>query len=415
MAEITTTSLGELLKRLYANWEIEQQVNLTYPVLAECAREGTAQLGGSGFYFPVRTSAAEGHKYMAETDALPVGQQSTVRQALVSPTVHVGVVTLTGLSVAVSSGSAMAFARAFDENIGQTVEAMSAYKEGCLFRSGDGTLATTTEAGDGSDAQEISCDDVGFLRSGMVVDFLDDTAGYVIETDKEIAAVDWVNKTITLAAGNSITAAITIGATIHMASEYSGGSAPAAGIEPIGLPTMLSTSTEYLGISRTTYPNWQGNAIAVSGFFDEAVLLRGRTQITQQTGIRLAGISSRMACLCHPMQADILFKLAIPRIRYSGNEAFDLGNSSEVSFGNIDFKTSYLCPPNVAYLGDWSYCQSLYTPNGKLHVDTEYNGSALKWVSTLDQGLVFLKEYCAFANKRPNSFMQFTSLTEASR
>jgi hypothetical protein len=413
MATITKATLDELLKRLYASWEIENLVNLTYPVLAECAREGTAQLGGAGFYFPVRVSSAEGHAYITETGALPAGRQSVVRQAVVQPTVHAGVVQLSGLSMAVSGGSAMAFAKAFDENVQQTIEAMSAYKEGCLFRTGTGVLATTAEDGDGSAAQVITCDDVGFLRTGMVVDFIDDDDQHT-EVDKELGFVDWVNKTVTLEASTSITADITTGSTIHMAGSQAGEAAPAV-LEPIGLPTSLSTSTEYLGISRTTYPNWKGNAITVSGFFDEAVLLRGRTQITQQTGIRLAGISRRMGALCHPMQADILFKLAIPRIRYTGNEAFDLGNDTEPSFGNIKFKTSYLCPTTTAYLGDWRYNQSLYTPNGKLHIDTEYNGSALKWVSNLDQGLVFVKEYCAFANKRPNAFMTFGSLTEATR
>jgi len=115
------------------------------------------------------------------------------------------------------------------------------------------------------------------------------------------------------------------------------------------------------------------------------------------------------------MQADVLFKLAIPRIRYSGNESFDLGNSDEVKFGNIPIVCSYNAPSDKAYLGDWSKHVSLYTPNGKLHIDTEYNGAALKWVATKDVGLVFLKEYCNFANKAPNCFVRYSSLSELSR
>jgi hypothetical protein len=408
------TRLGELLKRLYASWEIESQVNLTYPVLAECAREGSASLGGSGFYFPVRVSSAEGHAYISETQALPVGRVSTVRQAVVTPTVHVGVVILTGLSMAVSSGSAAAFARAFDENVSQTIEAMSAYKEGCLFRTGTGILATTAEAGDGSGGQVITVDDTGFLRTGMFVDFIDDGTAAARANGKELGLIDWVNKEVTLEASTSIPTTITSGATMHIAGSQAATGAAAAR-EPVGLPSSVTSTSDYLGISRTTYPNWRGNTKAVSGFFDEAQLLLGRTRITQETGIRLAGMGRRMKCLCHPMQADVLFKLAIPRIRYSGNESFDLGNDSEVKFGNIQFMTTYMCPANVAYLGDWSYHQALYTPNGKLHIDTEYNGSAMKWVANYDQGIVFAKEYCAFANKRPQAFISFTSLTEASR
>jgi len=409
------TRLGELLKRLYPAWDIENQVNLTYPVLATAAAEGSAQLGGAGFYFPVRVQSAEGHAYILETGELPVGRVSTVRQALVSPTVHVGVVLLTGLSMSVTSGSSMAFARAFEENVSQTIEAMSAYKEGCLFRTGTGVLATTTEAGDTTPGQVISVDDPMSLRPGMVVDILSTT--YVRHLAVEIGAVDWVNKTFTIAGTGTLAATADIGSTLHMAgSQAQTGTAAPVALEPLGLPASVTAqSGSYLGIARGTYSNWKGNTYAVSGFFDESVLLRGRTRITQQTGIRLAGLSNRMKVICHPMQADILFKLAIPRIRYSGNEMFDLGNDSEVRFGNIPFLTTYQCPADEAYMGDYQYHQSLYAPNGKLHVDTEYNGSAMKWIANYDQGIVFAKEYCAFANKRPQAFISFTSLTEATR
>jgi hypothetical protein len=408
MATTTTTALGQLLKNLYASWEIEQLVNLTFPVLAQCAREGSAQLGGAGFYFPVRTSSAEGHKYMAESDDLPAGRYSTVRQALVSPTVHAGVVQLTGLSMAVSSGSAMAFAKAFDENVSQTIEAMSAYKEGALFRTGTGEIGKAN--GNPGTTGAITLDDVGYLRVGMPVDLMQ-TDNTLLQGEV-IKSVDWVNKQVTFE--TAIPAGWDDDGTMHMAGSQTTGVAPPTN-EPVGLATSVAASGTYLGIARATYPNWKSQTRAVSGFLDESVLLGGRTRITQQTGIRLAGISKRMSLLCHPMQADILFKLAIPKIRYSGNESFDLGNSEEVKFGNINLLTSYLCPTTTAYLGDWSYHQTFYTPNGKLHIDTEYNGSALKWVATKDQGLVFVKEYAAFANKRPNAFMSFTSLTEATR
>jgi hypothetical protein len=408
MASVTKTTLGELLKRLYASWEIEQLVNLTFPVLATCAREGTAQLGGAGFYFPVRTSSAEGHKYMAESDDLPAGRYSTVRQALVNPTVHAGVVQITGLAMAVSSGSAMAFAKGFDENVSQTIEAMSAYKEGALFRTGTGEIGKFN--GNPGSTGALTLDDVGYLRVGMPCDVM--TTGNVLSTGAEVLDIDWVNKTVEFAA--AIPTTVDDNGTIHMAGSQTNGVAPPTN-EPIGLATSIAASGSYLGIDPASYTNWAAEARAVSGFLDEAVLLGGRTRITQGTGIRLAGISKRFSLLCHPMQADILFKLAIPKIRYSGNERFDLGNSEEVKFGNMDVLTSYLCPVTTAYLGDWSYHQCLYTPNGKLHIDTEYNGSALKWVATKDQGLVFVKEYAAFANKRRNAFMAFTSLTEATR
>lgn len=414
MGTITTTTLGELLKRLYASWEIEQLVNLTHPVLADCAKKGSAALGGSGFYFPVRAEAAEGHAYILEGQDLPTGLNSTVLQALVSPTVHAGVVQLTGLSMAVSSGDASSFARGFDENVQSTIEAMTAYKEGAFFRDGTGVIGTFN--GNPGTSGDLTLDDANYIRVGMRVD-LAESDGSAQNYASVVADVDWVNKTVDL---GTIAADVDDNGVIYIAGSQpqgvSAGSAlNATVIEPLGLEASLLASGTYLGIARATYPKWQANLMTASAFFDEDILLRARTRVTQEAGIELSQQSSSFAAVCHPMQTDVLFKLAIPRIRYSGNENFDLGNSHNVMFGNIPFKTSYNAPAGTAYLGDWKYSQSLYTPGGELHIDTEYNGSALKWVATKDVGLVFAKEYCQFVVKRPNAFVKISSLTEPSR
>lgn len=412
MTVVNTTTLGELLKRLYANWEIEQLVNLTFPLLADCFPKGSADLGGTGFYFPVRTKSAEGHAYISETDDLPDGQVSTVNQAVVTPTVHAGVVQLTGLSMATTTGNAMSFAKAFDENVQQTIEAMSAYKEGAGFRDGSGLL-TAFNGAVATSAGPHTVDDVGHLRPGMFVDIIDVSADTRHNEDIEIASVDWVNKTVTFE--SAVAAAVDDNDEIYIAGSQETAANPPVNKEPIGLEGSLLASGTYLGINRSTVGTWQANTFAANGFLDEDVLLRARTRLTQVSGIRLSGISSRMSLVTHPMQADILFKLAIPRIQFAAGGSFDLGNSDEPSFGRMPVKTSYQAPADKAYLGDWMYNQQLYTPNGELHIDTEYNGSALKWVATKDQGLVFVKEYCAFANKRPNAFVRITGLTEATR
>lgn len=414
MAEITTTTLGELLKRLYAPWEIEQLVNLEYPVLSECARKGSAQLGGEGFYFPVRTQSAEGHAYIAEDGVLPTGQQSTVKQAKANPTVHAGVVQLTGLSMSVSSGNAMAFARSFDENVQQTIAAMSAYKEGALFRDGSGILATI--AVDPGTSNPITLSDVSHIREGMAIQIAEATdTTPALRQASTVTAVDWVNKTITIA--DTPLAGIIVTDRVYLSGSHTiDGATNIVEKEPVGLEASLLTTGTYLNINRATSANWASNALAAgSVFLDEDILLRSRTRVTQESGIQLQTMSKTFKAVSHPMQVDVLFKLAIPRIRYSGNENFDLGNSSEVRFGNIPFVTSYQAPASTVYVGDWRYSQSVYTPKGELHIDTEYNGSALKWVATRDVGLAFAKEYCQFIVKRPNAFVRISGLSEQAR
>lgn len=409
MATVQTTTIDELLKRVYASWEIEQLVNVTYPVLADAARKGSAQLGGSGFFFPVRTKSAEGHAYISEADDLPKGGQSNVLQAQVDPTVHAGVVEVTGLAASVSSTNVMAFARAFDENVQQTIETMSAYKEGAFFRDGVGLLATITDSSPGGETT-VSVDDVGFLREGMQVDVIDATGGSPTRhnLDLEVETVDWPNRTVTFS--SALASAVATNDRIFLADSQSD-SGTLVTKEPLGLEASLLATGTYLGIDRSQESNWRASVIPANDFLDEDLLLRARTRITQESGIPIQGQAGRFRLLTHPQQTDVLFKLAIPRIRYAGGGQFDLGNADDLSFGNIRTMTSYLCPVDKAYLGDWMYSQSLYTPNGELHVDTEYNGSALKWVNTKDVGLVFLKEYHQFVVRRPNAFVRFTDLS----
>ena len=416
MATITSTSLGELLKRLYASWEIEQLVNLTYPVLADCAKKGSAQLGGSGFFFPVRPKSAEGHAYISEDGDLPAGRQSTVLQAQVNPTVHAGVVQLSGLSMAISSGNAMAFARSFDENVQQTIEAMSAYKEGAFFRDGSGVIGTFN--GDpGATAGPHTLDDVAWIRQGMFVDITqsNDTLRHVA---LEVVNVDWPNRTVTFA--SALATEVDSGGKIYITGSQDvspgvGNAITPVVKEPLGVEASLINTGTYLGIDRAQFDRWQANVLPANAFLDEDILLRSRTRVTQESGIPLQTMAGRFAVLTHPQQVDVLFKLAIPRIRYTGNNNADLGNSDNVSFGNIPFKTSYNAPVDKAYMGDWMYSQSLYTPNGELHIDTEYNGSALKWVATKDVGLVFAKEYHQFIVKRPNAFIRISDLSTPTR
>jgi hypothetical protein len=248
----------------------------------------------------------------------------------------------------------------------------------------------------------------------MRVDIVD-TDGTTIHNDNiTVSSIDWANKTVTF--DTAVASGATTGDFVILNdSNLSGALAATTEFEPIGVEGALLASGTYLGISRSTYPLWQSNTFAVSGLLDEESIQRARVRLTQASGIQLSGMAGRLKLVVHPMQAEILFRLAIPRIQYSGTNGVDLLNSSEVKVGGVPVVTSYLAPAGKAYLGDWKYAMSLYPPSGKLHIDTEFNGSALKWLAGFDRGQVFVKEYCAFAVRRPNAFIRLTSLTEATR
>lgn len=412
MATISRTSLGDLLKELYDSGDIEMLVNLTHPALEELAPKGSAAIGGQDFFFPVRTESAHGHAYIAEGQALPAGRQSTVKQARVAPTTHAGVVQLTGLSMSISSGNAMAFGRAFEENVSQTIKAMTAYKEGTLFRDGSGVL--TLFDGNPGTGTTASVDEPECLREGMVVDMLDATSTTRHDTNMKIQKVNWATKVVTFT--TSLADANPDDGRIFLADTQADSGQLNTAPEPLGFEASIRATNTYLGLARTGSgnANWGAHEMAVSAFLDESVLGRARTRITQDSGIDIGGMAGSFKLACHPMQADVLFKLAIPRIDFSPGQAA-LGFSSNPSYGDIKLVTSYQCPPARAYLGDFSKHQSLYTPGGELHVDTEFNGSALKWVANYDTGIVFLKEYSQFVLRNPSCFLRLSALTELTR
>ena len=226
--------------------------------------------------------------------------------------------------------------------------------------------------------------------------------------------MDWANKQATFTA--AVDATVTTGDILYLRdSQGPTGTAPVSR-EPDGLESALgSVAGSYLGISRANNGNWRANLITVSAPLDENFLLQGRTRIVQETGLQIQSIGGRLNLLCHQQQADQLFKLAIPRIRFAGTDMIDLGNSDEVKFGNIGIVTSHQCPPATAYLGDFAYFQRLYPPGGELHIDSELNGSALKWVSNKDVAAVLLKSYKNMVCKKLPAFVRFASITTPTR
>lgn len=415
MAEITSVTLDQLLKRLYSNQDIEDFTALASEVLDKCAAKGSFELGGAGFYGPARLESAQGHAYIAEDGALPTAQQTAVRQWVATPTVQVGTVQLTGLSKAVSARDGMAFGQAFDENVQSTLMAMTSYKEGALFRDGTGRLTTFT-ADAGASAGPWTVADAGFLQEGMSITVYDISTAAGTETyfgPYKIIAVDWVNDTVTFS--SALDATITTSDVLYIAgSQGPTGTAPVSR-EPLGLEAAILASGTYLGIDRATYANWRAHTATVSGPLDEDYIMRGRTRIIQETRMPLSAITQRFGLLCHQTQADQMFKIAIPRVHYAGVSGIDLVNAENVKLGKVPIITSTQCLPSRAYMGDWSKMRTAYTPGGELHIDTEHNGAALKWVNGYDKGQAYAKSYSQFICTGPRCFMRYDAITEATR
>jgi len=408
---ITSATLGELVKRLYSPEEIQMLIQLSSEVLARCCKRGNAALGGSGFIFPVRSRSAHGHAYIAEGADLPDPGQTQVLQAIVLPALNYGVVKITGLARAITSNNAAAFAQAFEEQTTHTLESMAWYDEAAFFRDGSGVL-TQFNGNPGATVGPHTVDDTAHLRPGMKLDLIDIADFTRHNADIVIQDVDWINRTVTFE--TAVASAADDNDYLFIAGSQDATGAPVVR-EPLGLEASLAATGVYLGIDRGVVREWQARRLTASTYLNEELIQRGRVFITQITGVPLSGITSSYALLTHPNQAEILFKLVIPRVQYSMGASFDLLNTSEVKLGNIPVITSPNCSSSKAYLGDWKYSQHLYVPGGELKIDEEHNGSALKWVANKDVGLVYWRAYHQFVVKKPNAFVVYDSLSELDR
>lgn len=402
---VTTTTLGELLKRVYAD-RIEPLQNLMSPLHNFIKKAPDAKLGGDGLYFPVAVSGDEGYAYHAEDAALPASTNEVVKQARVQPKVFSGAVKITGLGKAISSGNEMSFAQGLQYNLDQKLKRMIRYKEGALFRDGTGLLAQFSGApGATTSAVTVDTPSAQAFRVNMLVDVLDDSTGAILVSGARVTAVDVFASTVTFATDFSSLVGDNDGLYISGSQPSTGGPVSR---EITGLTAAIATSGTYLGISRTSYPEWQSIVVsAASTDIDEDRIEQMLNRIKIQGGTDTEGFQ----VVIHPNQMRKLMELAYSRMRFNGGTV-DL-RPGVSKFGSTTFIESDQCPKTTAFFGDFSKFQKFTVPGGDLSL-SDLGGEVVKWVPGYDQGLAYWREYCDYAVRKPNSFARLTNLNDVS-
>lgn len=401
---VNTTTMGELLKRVYAPEQVEELQNLEVPVLSYITEAEDKRVGGEGFFFAVDASGDEGYAYVDESARIPDPQNEQVKQAKVSPTVMLGAVRITGLGRAISSQDVMAFARGLQFHMDRKVRRMTAYKESVLFRDGKGKLLEFP-AGftDTSTATTMNNGVFSWVRSNMLVEVFTAGGAYVTGPHK-VVDVDVVNQTVTF--DTDFASSLTATDGIYLA-----GTQPRTGTlverEPLGLEAAIATSGSYLNISRATIPEWESNVVdASSTDLDEDRLLQAEQRCYIVGGISMGRVRD-FRILIHPFQLRKYFQLVIPRKEFSGM-TFDAGYS-KLGWNGHEFLVTQNCPETTLYMGDFSAWQKFTAPDGNLQIDSTF-GSPIKWAPGFDGGMAYWREYCNYAVRKPNSWVKITNL-----
>lgn len=400
---VDTTTLGDLLKRVYDPAAVEEAQNLEVPVLGYIGEGSDYRVGGDGLYFAVDMSGDEGYGYIPEQGAIPASQNEQVKQAKVSPTVFVGAVRITGLGRAISSENIMAFAQGLQFHFDKKLRRMTAYKEGVLFRDGQGVLLQYNGGpSDTATAESVDGGSLSWVRRNMMVEIFSSSdvyrAGPVKVTD-----VDWVDQTITLDT--------TVSGAADNDKIVLAGTQPRTGTfvarEPLGLESAIAKTGSYLTVARSSYPEWESNVVDAGGTdIDEDRFLQAENELYVVGGVSMGRVED-YRILIHPNQVRKYYELIIPRKEFSGMGAD--ASPGRLSWNGHEFVISHNCLETTAYMGDFGTWQKFTAPDGQMQIDTTF-GPPIKWAPGFDGGIAYWREYCNYAIRMPNHWVKIHTL-----
>jgi len=403
LAGYDNSTLNGLILTVYSKDAILRLQNLESPLMG-MLKARPYQVGGSGFEFGVNVSGNEGFGFRADTAALPTAQRENVQKAQVQPRPFFATVQVTGLSQEVATGQPSSFANLISYSLDEQLARTSQYREGALFRTNQDILALVNEASPSGTTLTVDGPGATWFRQGMVIDFFSSAAVHSATTT--VTDVDWANNAIVTE--TDVSSLIANNDQIHLNGTQSttSGSFAARGFD--GLESGTSASGTYLNISRSSFPRWEGNSIAVSGAIDEDVIERGRIRVMQEGGQSRSAMKN-FAVLMHYNQFRKFAEVAYPRQRFAGNSV-DFGVTN-MSVSGMKIYDLPFCPETVVYAGDLSVFNHFATPNGQLQLSTDFGPAWLR-VPGYDQGQAYLRAYDNYCVTNPRKFVALTSLTD---
>lgn len=401
---INQTTLGGLLKNVYAPEMVSEMQNLEVPILGTITEATDKRVGGEGLFFAVGMTGDEGYGYTAENAAIPDPQNEQVVQAKVNPKVFLGAVRITGLARAISSQDVMAFARGLQFHTDKKLRRMIAYKEGVLFRNGTGKLLEFNGApADTSAPTSMDSGVFSWVRRNMLVEFFN-SGGTFKSGPHKVVDVDVVNQTVTFDSDFFSDVADNDGMFLAGTQPKVGGLIER---EPLGLDAAVAATGTYLNIARTTHPEWEGNVVPAGGLdIDEDRLLQAEQRCYIVGGISMGRVKD-FRVLIHPFQLRKYYELILPRREYSGM-SFDAGYG-RLGWNGHEFMVTHNCQEDRFWMGDFSQWQTFTAPDGQLQIDTTF-GAPIKWAPGFDGGLLYWREYQNYAIRKPNAWVQCQNL-----
>lgn len=404
-----TATVGDILQEIYSPAAIAEQQHYVSPIWG---RMGTASevIAGESLRFAVEALADNSYAFVPEGQAIPAANNDNIQQAVLNARPFLMQVQMSGLLRAIS-GASYAFADVLQQTLDRKVRSAAVYFEGLIPRDGTGQLGLVNEPSSVPDTTtgNLNVDNPGttYLRRGMNVDFLD-TSTNVKEASAKITDVDRVNDAITL--DSDVSTLIGDNSKIFLSGTQTSGAV--ASREPNGLADQVKTSGTWNGLALATYPALKGNVLA-AGSVDvtEDILQRASDRIEIEMGLSSQNAES-WTVFSHTNQRRKYLEL-VRSLKQFTSLSLDAGYSA-LSWNGSPWITSNQMDPTTIYMGDFSKFKKFWTPYGPLQMDSEYNGSTIKWLNGFDALVIIFRTYLQFAITVPKAFVRITGLNAAS-
>lgn len=287
--DATLTVIDAILKDTYLLEEIQNAVNKS-TVLLSRLQTSRSIVGRKGF-FSVQVGIHQGVGARSENATLPVAGWAEYIQPQVQVKYLYGRFNVTGPTIAATRDSKGAFAEAIKRSLKDTREGLKLDVQRQVWGAGDGKMALTTEASSDTTLTVASPyglsrydnnHPVKYIKRQAIVDIVQ-SGGTVDDSDITVTAVSHGAEVTTLTQGSSWSNT-NVGDFVFrydmvLASE----------IELRGLNAIVDTvghesGGKYLGITRSSYPEWQSSVVDNSAVAITEAKIRSMLDLVETEG-----------------------------------------------------------------------------------------------------------------------------------
>jgi hypothetical protein len=391
---VDTTTIGDLLKRVYGKRLIQMQNKAAF--LYKMLPKSIEKPLGTGFYPGVSVSGNQrGGGAINEGEALHTAGNETILQFLIKPKINVWTIQISGLARAVSVGQEATFASGLVRTLDDALENMLKDCNRQSFGDGTGKLATVKTA---ATSATIVCDDVIYVKKGMYLDRFN-SAGSKQADDAVVSSVNRATQEITFSA--SATVAVDDYYTRAKAQD----SAPTGGKELAGTSYIIDDGTvasTFQGQSRITYPILRGNVIDAGEVnLTNDLLQRAADEVSIVGDGKIDFLISR-----HGQRRKYL-SLTTPDKRYLDGK-LDRGYQY-IYWNGMKWYVDVDCP-KAEIIGLTQKYFEKYEVRG-IHLADDDN-SILKWDGSTDGYKAYYRLYANLGSLKPNAHFRLRRLNE---